>query len=97
VVGDTGIGNYDIELRDLMFRLECLNGSQSISLRLTVNLHKNDFAVFAMGESKKRLGRSGSWITNTCKEIVVGSGDVGGKKPLSNSCSAPYLAGTLPR
>jgi hypothetical protein len=94
VVGDTGIGNYDIELRDLVFRLECLNGGQSISLRQTVNLHKNDFAIFAMGESKKRLGRSASWITDACNEVVVGSGEVCRKKALSNSCSVSYLART---
>jgi hypothetical protein len=94
VVGDTGIGNYDIELRDLMFRFECLNGGQCISLRNTVNLHKSDFAVFAMGKSKKRLGGSASWISDSCNEVVVGSGEVCGKKAVSNSCSVSYLART---
>jgi hypothetical protein len=77
-----------------VFRLECLNGGQSISLRQTVNLHKNDFAIFSMGESKKRLGRSASWITDACNEVVVGSDEVRRKKALSNSCSVSYLART---
>ena len=94
VVGDTGIGNYDIELRDLVFRLECLNGGQCISLRQAVNLHKNDFAVFTMRESKKRFGGSASWITDACNEVVVGSGEVCGKEALSNSYSVSYLART---
>jgi hypothetical protein len=94
VVGDTGVGNDNIELLDLVFRLECLNGVQSIILRHTVDLHKNDFAVFAMGESKKRLGRNASWITDACNEVVVGPGEVCGKKALSNSCSVSYLART---
>jgi hypothetical protein len=94
VVGDTGIGNYDIELRDLVLGPECLNGGQSISLRQTVNLHKNDFTVFAMGESNKGFGRSASWVTDSCNEVVVGSGEVCGKKALSDSCSGRYLART---
>ncbi len=85
VVGDASIGDHDIELRDVVLGFECLDCGQSIGLRKAVNLHKNHLAIFTMRERKKWLGRSASWVTDTCNKGVVRASEVCGKKALSNS------------